>query len=336
MTPEQTEANVRLGVELITFFDSAWWGLPPNLAHPQWVVEFEKDPRRYFDTMLDRARDLDLRGIELAPAPGGWENALRAYGGVSGVAGALDERGLTLVSSYSPGRQLIGNAMDDPAARAVAEDHTRRHAAFLQALGADIIVTGNVLRSRFGNESPDDTATADDFAREVDAGLRGRFADEINRLGAIAGDYGVRIAIHTDAYSICSRNADIAALMEVTDAATVKLCPDAGHITLDGGDAVGVLRDNIDRVVTMHWKDCAEPLSGHLLRGDQKERHAVMLTYFRILGSGRVHWTEWMEVLREHRWRGWGMAEIDNSPDPVGELEQGLAYFSEKLSGIYR
>jgi inosose dehydratase len=85
----------------------------------------------------------------------------------------------------------------------------------------------------------------------------------------------------------------------------------------------------------MHWKDCAAPLSGHVLRGDQKERHSVMLTYFRILGSGIVDWEEWMRILREHDWSGWATEEIDNSPAPVEELRQGLDFFRAKLAPLY-
>jgi inosose dehydratase len=124
-------------------------------------------------------------------------------------------------------------------------------------------------------------------------------------------------------------------VLGLTDPASIQLCPDAGHITLDGGDAVAVLRDHIARIPTMHWKDCAAPLSGHVLRGDQKERHATMLTHFRILGSGLVDWREWMRILRDHRWQGWAIEEIDNSPDPVAELRAGLEFFRHELAPIY-
>jgi inosose dehydratase len=327
--------HIRFGAEIITFFDSAWFGFGHDLPHPEFVAAFERDPRANFERMFDGVVEAGLEGVELAPAPGGWETALAAYGSTGALQEALTSRGLVLTSSYSPGRQLIGNAMADPSAEAVADDNTRRHAQFLQEMGASIIVTGNIARSRFGNESPDDTATAADFERPVDRTVHERFAEQLNRLGGIAAEYDVRLAIHTDAYSVCSRPDDIATVMSLTDPATVQLCLDAGHVTLDGGDAVEVLRENVDRVATMHWKDCAEPLPGHVLRGNQKERHAVMLTYFRVLGSGLVNWTEWMEILRDNGWRGWGSAEIDNSPDPIDELRAAKAYFREHLASIY-
>ncbi|GAA1922336.1 myo-inosose-2 dehydratase [Microbacterium aoyamense] len=327
--------NIRFGTNLIGFFDAAFLGHAPGAPRSVWVSGFEANPRDAFDKMLDGVRDAGLEGVELAPNPGGWERALQAYGSTAGLKKALDERGLVLTSSYAHGKQLIGAALEDPAAEAIADDAFERHARFLAEMGADTIVSGNLARSRFGDASPDDTATPEDFAAPVLREVHQRFADQLNRLGAIVGAHGVKIAIHTDAYSICSREADIATLMALTDPATVQLCPDAGHIALDGGDPVAVLRQNIDRVPTMHWKDCAAPLSGHVLRGDGLQRHDVMLTYFRILGSGTVDWRGWMEVLREHGWRGWASEEIDNSPDPVGELRQGLEYFRTELAPIY-
>ncbi|HEY9498340.1 MAG TPA: sugar phosphate isomerase/epimerase [Terrimesophilobacter sp.] len=328
--------RIRFGTNIITFFNTEYWGLPGDLSHPQWVSAFNDKPHHYFERMFDGVRDAGLEGVELAPDPGGWEAALAAYGSTDALKQALSERGLVLSSSYSAGRQLIGNALMDPAAEAVADDNMARHARFLVEMGADIITIGNIARGRFGNESPDETATAEDFSAPVPRELHERFADQLNRLGGIIGAYGVRMAIHTDAYSVCSRNEDITTVMSLTDPTTVQLCPDAGHITLDGGDAVEVLRTHIDRIPTMHWKDCAVPLSAHLLRGNQKERHAVMLTHFRILGSGMVNWKEWMEVLRDKQWSGWATEEIDMSPDPVGELREGLEYFRTELAGIYR
>lgn len=334
------ERRIRFGTNIITFYDSGFWGLEPDMSHPQWVAAFHERPRYYFDRMFDLAAEAGLEGVELAPEPAGWQEALAAYGGTAQLQSALDERGLALTSSYAPGRQLIGDALDDDddaaaAAEAVADDHIRRHAAFLEAMGARDIVIGNIARSRFGNASPDDTATADDFRRPVERVVHERFAEQLNRLGAVASEHGARLAIHTDAYSVCSRPEDVAVVMELTDPSTVQLCLDAGHVTLDGGDPVAILRAHLDRIPTMHWKDCAEPLSGHLLRGDQKARHLEMLTRFRVLGSGTVDWGSWMRHLRNHDWAGWATEEIDHSPIPVEELRAGLDFFRRELAPIH-
>jgi inosose dehydratase len=324
--------DIRWSTNLISFFNSAYWGLAPNLAHPGWVIEFDKSPRFYFDAMLDVAAALGLDAVELAPDPGGFGRALIAYGDSAGFKKALDVRGLVLSSSYAPGRQLIGNALADSAQEAVADEYIENHARFLSELGAKIIVVGNVPRSRFGNDSPDDTASAADFDAPVTPEVHERFAEQLNRLAAITARYDVKIAIHTDAYSVCVREQDIATVLELTDPTYVMVCPDAGHITIDGGDAVEVLRKHLPRIPTMHWKDCAGPLSGHLLRGSPMERHAVMLQRFRVMGSGVVDWNAWMSVLDDNEWSGWATEEIDHSPAPVDELRQGLDYYRELLA----
>jgi inosose dehydratase len=183
-----------------------------------------------------------------------------------------------------------------------------------------------VPRSFFGRDEDDPVAEAD----------MARVAQQLDRLGAVAGRHGVRIALHTDAYSVCSRREDIAHLLSLTDPGTVQLCPDAGHITLDGGDAVAVLSDHVGRTPSMHWKDCCAPLDPHTLTGEGMANHAVMLRNFRVLGTGIVAWSEWMKVLRDANWAGWAMAEIDMSPDPVGEIRQAFDYLTRELEGIYR
>lgn len=328
--------RIHWGTNLITFYDTAYWGLAPNLSHPDWVRAFDDDPRRYFEAMLDGVRDAGLVGVELAPDPAGFRAALAAYGSTAAFRAALDGRGLQLTSSYAPGRQLIGNALADPAAESEADAYMEAHCRFLVEMGADTIIMGNIARSRFGNESPDDSATPEDFAAPIALDVHERFAEQVNRLAAIAGRHGVRIAIHTDAYSVCSRVEDVATVLSLTDPAHVHICLDAGHVALDDGDPVALLARHIDRIPTMHWKDCACPLSGHVLRGNQKERHAVMLTHFRVLGSGAIDWKAWMRVLRDAEWSGWAMEEIDNSPEPVEELRRGLEYFRRELAPIYR
>ena len=69
----------------------------------------------------------------------------------------------------------------------------------------------------------------------------------------------MKIAIHTDAYSVCVRESDISTILRLTDPDNVQICLDAGHVTLDGGDAVEILKRRLSRIPTMHWKDCIGP-----------------------------------------------------------------------------
>ena len=321
------EQAIRFGTDLITFYNTGYWGLPKRMAYPDWMSAFLSEPRRYFDRMLDGVRDAGLTGVELAPDPADWTTALAAYGDVAGVKRALGDRGLVVGSSYSPSARWLVPALTDPSAQAAADQHMNAHAEFLAECGADIIVMGTMPRNDFSGGGFDGPVPHEAFER---------VADQLNRLGKVVARHGVRIALHTDAYSVCVRPDDIDTLMSLTDPDNIQLCPDAGHITLDGGDAVTVLERQVSRVPVMHWKDCAGYLDGATLSGPIMERHEIMLTYFRVLGSGIVDWHAWQRILRDADWSGWAMAEIDMSPDPIGEICQGLAYFERELAPIHR
>jgi len=315
-------AHIRFGTDLITFFETGYWGITPKPPYEEWVRIVESEPRRYFDRMLDGCVEAGVEGVEFAPMPGGWRTALAAYGSAAGVRAALDARGLVLSSSFDFGAPLM-DPVDDSAADAVVAEH----AAFVAELGGGSIVLGSIPRVE---------VTGGSFEAPVPEAVFDRVGARLRRMGGIVADHGVGIALHTDAYSICARAGDIAAILGRTDPESVGLCLDAGHVTLDGGDAVGILRAHVDRVPLMHWKDCIGPLDGSTLAGPIMERHEVMLTYFRVLGSGIVDWHAWQEILRDAKWSGWAIAEIDMSPDPIAEIRQGIEYFRRELATVYR
>jgi inosose dehydratase len=319
--------RVLRGVTLITFYNSAYCGFDHELSFEEWMGAVYGNPRFYFDRMLDGVVEAGVEGIELAPGPGGWEGVLRAYGSVEGAGRELSKRGLRLGSSYQDGGALIGDALADRGTERKADDYTRRHAELVAALGGEIIVMGTVGRTQF---------TGGDFEADVPGEVFDRVAEQINRMAAMSAQCGVRIALHTDAYSVCSRNRDIACMLARTDPGSVALCLDAGHTTLDGGDAVEALRQHVARTPVMHWKDCVCPVDASTLPGPQMERHAVMLKYFRTLGEGMIDWQAWQHVLADAAWSGWAMVENDMAEDPVMEIKRALAFFERELAPIYR
>jgi len=321
-----SKPNIHIGTDLITFFNPGYWDLPTNLPHESFEKIVDESPLSYFERMLDGCREAGLDGIELAPSPGGWTNALRAYGSAQGVGEALSSRGLKLGTSYQPSGHVIAEVLAGEVTTAEADDYVRRHAEFVAELGGEIIVMGTVPRLSLPEE---DYESVSDSSMEL-------VADHVNRLGAVAHEFGVVTALHTDAYSVCSRAPEIARMMNLTEPAFVKLCPDAGHISLDGGDAAEILAENVGRVPVMHWKDCAHPLDGRHLAGNGWQRHERMLKNFRVLGSGFVDWKRWQNVLKDAHWQGWAIAEIDMSPDPIGEIREGIRYFINELGPIYR
>ena len=330
--------NLRWSTDLVTYFNPTYWGLPAELPYDAWEKKVDDDPRRFFDRMLDGASAAGLSGIELAPAPGGWVNALRAYGTAAAFKRELDDRGLVLSSSYVL-PVLLKAALDaDTADRRGAEhaldEEVANHAAFLRDVGCPNLVTSTIPRAEFSDVEGVDAPSAD-FDASTDPELMDAVAAQLNRIGHIAAEVGVGVAIHTDAYSLASRIEDVDALMVRTDPARVKLCIDAGHIALDGGDPLAVLRAHSHRAPVLHWKDCASHLPPHTLSGPPMVRHDVMIKYFRVMGSeGIVDWHGWVKILQANRWSGWGVAEIDMSVDPQREISEGIDYYRRELGGL--
>nr|WP_254779851.1 sugar phosphate isomerase/epimerase family protein [Arthrobacter sp. cf158] len=277
--------------------------------------------------MFDGCVEAGVQGIEFAPPPGGLTTALAAYGSAAKLGAALRSRGLSVSSSFTFGAPLIMGALENPAYRSTADDEIRRHADALAELDCGLIVLGAVPRASVTGGDPNGVVPRLDLVR---------IAEQLDHLGAAAAPAGVRLALHTDAYSVCSRLEDVSEVLSQTSADTVSLCLDAGHVTLDGGDAVEMLRTHVDRVPIMHWKDCVSPLDGATLTGPVMDRHAVMLTHFRILGNGAVDWKSWQQILKASNWSGWAIAEIDMSPDPIGELRAGIEFFERELAPIHR
>lgn len=329
--------QLRWSTDLVTYFNPSYWDLPAELPYDAWEKEVDNDPQRFFDRMLDGAAAAGLSGVELAPAPGGWVNALRAYGSAAAFKRQLDQRGLTLSSSYVL-PVLLKGVLDAPdaASRQAAEhalhEDTAQHAAFLREVGCPTLVTSTIPRAEFSDvEGVKASSTA--FDAPTDPDLMGTVADHLNRIGDVAADAGLHVAIHTDAYSLASRSFDIDCLMALTDPARVKLCIDAGHIALDGGNPLAVIRAHCRRAPVLHWKDCASHLPPHTLSGPPMVRHDVMIKYFRVMGpDGVVDWHEWVKILRDNQWHGWGVAEIDMSDDPQREIREGIDYYRSELA----
>ncbi|MEC3853661.1 sugar phosphate isomerase/epimerase family protein [Paenarthrobacter ureafaciens] len=319
--------RIRLGTDLITFFDLSYWGLAAETSYEEWIRIVEADPHHYFERMFDGCVEAGVEGVEFAPPPGGLATALSAYGSAAKLGSALRSRNLTVSSSFTFGAPLIMGAIENPAFRSKADDEIRRHADFLAELGCGLIVLGAVPRASLTEGDPNGIVPRSDLAR---------IAEQIDKLGSAAAPAGVRLALHTDAYSVCSRLEDVCEILANTSPDTVSLCLDAGHVTLDSGDAVEMLRSHVERVPIMHWKDCIGPLNAADLRGPIMDRHAVMLTHFRILGNGIVDWREWQRILRDANWSGWAIAEIDMSPDPIGEVRAGIDFFERELAPIHK
>jgi inosose dehydratase len=311
-------SDLRFGVDLITFFHPAFWKLD---GREQLAEQASRDPRWFWDTMLDGVAAAGIQDIEITFPPADYATATAAYGSVDGFSQALRERGLGIVSGYFGDLEHAGAL--DAAGQSAVIDSARRYAEFLAETGGKYLVTGMPMRRTRG-ERP---------ASFVDLTTAAPIADLVNRVGAATQEAGVEVALHTESHSVFWTPRDIDLFMLLTDPMYVAMCPDTGHIALGGGDPVHVMDRHRERLVIAHWKDASGPVPlGLPIDEGIFERQA---SYFRRTGTGVVDWFGWSRLLREIGYTGCTLLELDAAEDPITEMRLARDFVATALSRFY-
>jgi inosose dehydratase len=311
-------SGLRFGVDLITFLHPGFWHLD---GRDQLTDRANSEPRWFWDTMLDGVAAAGIQDIEITFEPADYSTATRAYGSVDGFRKALGSRGLGVVSGYFGGMEsatsIEGAAGNDIVAAAT------EYAEFLAAVGGKFLVTGMPMRKTRGDRP----------ASFVDLATAGPIADLVNRIGAATQGSGIQTALHTESHSVLWTPRDVDLFMMLTDPMYVSLCPDTGHIALAGADPVHVASRHRERLVIAHWKDASGPVPLGMPIDEQIfDRQA---SYFRRTGTGVVDWFGWSRLLREIRYDGCTLLELDAVEDPIGEMTAARDFVETALARFY-
>jgi inosose dehydratase len=132
--------------------------------------------------------------------------------------------------------------------------------------------------------------TAADYKRQ------GRLLTEI---GKRAAELGVQTGFHNHMGTIGQAPEAVDAIMDAADPKYVKLELDVAHYVQGGGDPAAAVRKYGRRLLFLHLKDTTPSTSAH--SGYQ----------FVELGQGRVDFKALLAALKEIRFRGWGIVELD-------------------------
>ena len=87
------------------------------------------------------------------------------------------------------------------------------------------------------------------------------------------------------------------------------LTADTGHLTLGGGDAAQIISDYFPRLALVHLKDTYAKYRGNTSTPTQ-EQHKVASVYHN-LGGGGVDFQAVFKVLRDRRYKGWAIFDLD-------------------------
>jgi inosose dehydratase len=196
----------------------------------------------------------------------------------------LARHGLTFVA-LSSGNVSIDRSVETE----VIERHVA-HARFLRDAGG--------LYLQLIDERPG--------GREREAADYTRLGRVLTEIGKRTADVGIPSAYHHHVGSIGEKPDEIERVLDAADARYVRLLLDVAHYRVGGGDPAAAIRRHAERLLFLHIKDvrfAAPGASGPAFQ-------------FVELGRGVVDLPAVFTALRDVRFGGWAVMELDGVPEP--------------------
>lgn len=188
-----------------------------------------------------------------------------------------------------------------------------RHATFVRDAGGLYLQVTDSARQK------DRKPTADDFKQ------LGRVMTEIAKRVV---DLGVGLGYHNHMGSLGEAPDEVDRILDASDPRYVKLELDIAHYQQGGGDPVNALRKYRERLLFLHIKDLESPVPGATGGNGRPYR-------FVELGRGKVDLPAVFAAVKEIKFRGWAVVELDAVPDNARTPKESAIiskkYLEEKL-----
>ena len=281
--------------------------------------------------------------ILLAPRPRLFPHAPMAgemrFGYAAITWGGDDERAIEDISALGfPGIQLRANVLarfgKDPAA---LRDSLAAHKLTFVALSSGNVSIDPAREAQVIQEHVDHARFLRDagglYLQLIDEKPRGRAVESADyaRLGRVlteigkrTADLGIPVAYHHHAGSMGEKPAEIRQVLDATDPRYVRLLLDIAHYQVGGGDPVKAVHEYADRLLFLHIKDVRIPAPGKPLPSFQ----------FVELGQGQVDLPGVLRALREVKFAGWGIVELDSVPDHARTPKESALMSKEYLERL--
>ena len=232
-------------------------------------------------------------------------NVLTRYGlGPAALREQLAAHRLTFVALSS------GNVSIDPSAESrVIEEHVS-HARFLRDAGG--------LYLQLIDERPS--------GHEIVSADTERLGRLLTEIGKRTADLGIRVAYHPHMGSIGEKPNEIDRVLDASDPKYVGLLLDVAHYQVGGGDPVAAVRRHAERLLFLHIKDVH--MSAPSGNGPSYQ--------FVELGRGSVDLPGVFAALRDVRFRGWAVVELDSVPDKTRTPKESAAISKRYLEDVIR
>ncbi|HKV47939.1 MAG TPA: sugar phosphate isomerase/epimerase [Candidatus Acidoferrales bacterium] len=208
-----------------------------------------------------------------------------------------------------------GNVQIDPAAKTSDIAAHMAHARYMRDAGGHYL---QVLDQEAGRSD----FSASDYKY---------FGSVLSELGKQTSDIGIPLVYHNHLNSVSEHPDGLERVFDAVDPKYVKLLFDIAHYQAGGGDPVKGIAQYKDHIALLHIKDLGKPF-------DLPANNPRRLEDFVELGRGNVNIPGVFNALRQIKFRGWAMVELDSENDksrtPKESAEISKKYLEEKL-GIH-
>ncbi len=218
-------------------------------------------------------------------------NILKEFeGGAAEVKDVLAKHNLTLVALSSGGVRVEGS--DDASE---IEKHVEKARFMHDAGGLYLQVT---------DSRPKRPVTPADYKH---------LGTLLTEIGKRSADLGVPLGYHNHMGSMGEKPEEVDRVLENSDPRYVKLELDIAHYFQGGGDPAKAIGRYKDRLLFLHLKDVAPRPPASTGRTPY---------VFVELGQGRMNVPAAIHALKQAKFRGWGIIELDGNPEKEKEPKQ--------------
>ncbi len=189
------------------------------------------------------------------------------------------------------------------------------HMNFLKAMGAKVIVVCECGHSIQGQPLPVLTSKpvfSEEQWRQLTIGLA--------RLGALANQNDMAIVYHHHMGTGVQQAHDIDRLMAETDAETVSLLLDTGHLTFAGENPLITLQKHGERIKHIHLKDIRQSVLKQVREQNLSFLDAVRAGVFTVPGDGCIDFGVLFALIGALGYQGWWVVEAEQDPEKADPL----------------
>jgi inosose dehydratase len=153
-----------------------------------------------------------------------------------------------------------------------------------------------------------------------------RLGRRLNEIGKRAfNEYGVKLGYHNQMDSLGERREEVDRIMDATDPKYVWLLPDVASLQTAGGDPVRFVRDYLNRLAYPHFKDVIIHPTQAAMDGSRPRPKYNFVE----LGQGKVNIPGLLQIMKDFRYKGWIIIELDHAP--AGRTPKESAIISKKF-----